>query len=466
MSNEPETDITRITPIYETDWPNHPVTLTTEHAMLISSPRHEGDKEFVACGMIKIVMHWSPVRFHFEFEGEMIQEDSAERESNKLNFSYLGDIVRIETTTFIATGCITSYGNDEIDGVIDQPEVTCGNDDKLLAVTFHLANYTEISSSRIVQDRGTHDCGPVRDYSEIELNADGWRILVQPHRFTRELEWDAEKAIGNILNGIGQITRTNGEEFTISSVRNLIDALEYFLSFVLFQRMPLLLCVGSSGTKRRSWQLWRTKNVQYVYGHNLKTWVPICGGDLLSEAFTGFYEKWSTLEWHESLKLAIEWLLHAETQAAEENLNGAIAYAQIPFEMLASAASVEGHTAAEKIEQLLSLCQVSCETPMQCENLYALEKKTSYNSGPKLIARVRNTVIHPSKANRGQLIQWASEYGVSAEAIPGETYRLFKHYLILIVLHSIGYRGAYRTHLGGKNCWLDWQDQRVPWVGI
>lgn len=464
MSNEPDAQSSRITPIYETDWPNQPITLTTERASLISTNSRTENKELVACGMIKVVMHWSPVRYCFEFEGTMLQEDSTDSESSALNFSDLGDVVRIEATTFDAIGCVTSYGLEEADGIIDQHEVVCGGNQKLLAVTFHLANYIEVSSSRFVWDREPGGFGAIRDYSEIELKAGGWRILLQPHPWTRELNWDAEKDLANVLNGIGKITRENGEEFTSESVREVIDSLEYFLSFVFVQKMPLMLCVGSNSTQNRSWQLWRTKSVQYVYGHHLKTWLPIGGGDLLSTAFARFYDKWNDPNWHEPIKLSIDWLLHADTQMEEGNLNGAIAFAQIPFEMLASAASVAGNSASEKIQQLLSQCQVSHATPSECENLHTLEQRTQFNSGPKLITRVRNTIIHPTEANRRKLSDWEKEYGVSAAAIPGETYRLFQHYLVLILLHSIEYTGIYRKHLGGKDFLSGLLGEPVPWA--
>ena len=465
MSETPEADSPRIKPFYETDWPNHPVTLTTEHASLISTTaRSEEGKEFVAHGTIKVVMQWSPIRFDFEFEGEMLQGYSSDDESEELNFSYLGGEVRIEAETFQTLGYITADGDDGVDGVICQNEIVCGTDHKLQSVIFHLANYTEVSGSRIVRDREPGDFGAVRDYSEIELEADGWRILLQPHRWTRELNWDAEKDVGNILNGIGQITKANGEEFSVSSVRVVIEALDYFLAFVFFQRMPLMLCVGSNSTENRSWQLWRTKNVQYVYGHNLKTWVPIGGGDQLSTAFTGFYDKWNDPSWHEPLKLAIDWLLNADMQAEEDNVNGAIAFAQIPFEMLATAASFSGN-AAEKIQQLLSQCHMPFETPSECNNLHRLEQRTDFNTGPKLITRVRNTIIHPREANRRQLSDWEADHGVSAAAIPGETYRLFQHYMVLILLHLIGYEGTYRKRLGWttEDLISGFTGQRTPW---
>lgn len=467
MSKTPGADYPRITPFYETDWPNHPITLATENASLISNTtRNEEGKEFVADGIIKVTMHWSPVRFNFEFDGEILQGDSADDKFKHLDFSCLGDDVRIEAETFQALGLITADGNDGVDGVIEQNEISCGTDHKLESVIFHLANYSEISSSRIVRDREPGGFGAVRDYSEIELQADGWRILLHPHRWSRELNWDAEKDVGNILNGVGKITRANDEEFTISSVRKVIDSLDAFLSFVFFQRMPLMLCVGSNSTESKSWQLWRTKNVQWVFGHNLKTWVPIGGGDQLSTAFAGFYQKWNAPDWHEPLKLAIEWLLNADIQTEEGNMHGAIAFAQIPFEMLASAASVGGSNAADQIQRLLVNCHVPFETPPDLENLYQLERNTKFDTGPKLITRVRNTIIHPDEKNRKQLTDWEKQHGVSAAAIQGETYRLFQHYMVLILLHLIGYQGTYRKRLGWKNLeniLSDLLGHQTPW---
>lgn len=471
MSEIPKADSLRINPFYETDSPNHPVILTTEHACLVAkTAANEEDKVHVAQGKIKVTMHWSPIRLAFEFDGEMVQEDPNVDKFNKLNFSHLGDVVRIEAKSFQATGCVIAEGVDGVDGVIDQNEITCGTDHNLQSITFHLANYTELHSTRSMLDREHGDFGAVRDYTEIMLMADGWRILLQPHRHIRELNWDAEKHVGNILSGIGKIIRDEGEEFSVRSARKIVDALDSFLSFVYLTRTPLMLCVGSNDTAQKSWQLWRTTNTQWVYGHNLKTWVPVGQGDQISNAFPGFLKKWNNPNWHDPLKRSIDWLINVDAQAEEGNVNGAIAFAQIPLEMLTWMAFVDETPIVNesefdrlsfesKLQLLLSSCHVDFSVPSVLPLLHRISTTTKFTTGPKLIVKIRNTIIHPNKKNRETVRDWAKKLSNTEQAIYRETLKLFEHYIVLSVLHLIGYDGTYRSRLDASSL----LDHSTPW---
>jgi hypothetical protein len=73
--------------------------------------------------------------------------------------------------------------------------------------------------------------------------------------------------------------------------------------------------------------------------------------------------------------------------------------------------------------------------------------------GPEVTTWVRNKLVHP---NGSQDVVYR---------IPGvvtETWLLTRHYLTLLILESIGYRGPY-AHLAKLNHWLG-EVEEVPWV--
>ncbi|MFG3120809.1 hypothetical protein ACGFYO_02270 [Streptomyces sp. NPDC048201] len=73
--------------------------------------------------------------------------------------------------------------------------------------------------------------------------------------------------------------------------------------------------------------------------------------------------------------------------------------------------------------------------------------------GADVVTRVRNRLVHPKEAQ--ELV-----YGV--KGLVTETWLLTRHYLALLVLRSIGYRGSYQD-LSRTNRWLG-ETESVPWA--
>jgi hypothetical protein len=82
-------------------------------------------------------------------------------------------------------------------------------------------------------------------------------------------------------------------------------------------------------------------------------------------------------------------------------------------------------------------------------------------TGPQLVTKVRNTIIHPNDKNRKVLVEWETNYKVSASDIRWETYRLFKWYITLVLLSMIGYSGKYANRLTHRKIG---QVEPVPWA--
>ena len=55
--------------------------------------------------------------------------------------------------------------------------------------------------------------------------------------------------------------------------------------------------------------------------------------------------------------------------------------------------------------------------------------------GPDVVTQIRNRLVHP----RG-----AQERVYRLEGLVAEVWRLTRHYLALLILHSLGYQGSYR----------------------
>jgi hypothetical protein len=175
------------------------------------------------------------------------------------------------------------------------------------------------------------------------------------------------------------------------------------------------------------------------------------------------------------LELAVTWLIEASRQSG--GTEGAIAFGQIPLEMLAWLVFVDDRTivdadefdrlsAASKLQMLLSHCGIPFEVPPGLSTLAKIateqQKKSGKDvTGPQLVTKVRNTIIHPNEKNRRLLVEWEDAYSVKIGEIRWETQQLFKWYITLVLLSLIGYSGKYTNRL--VPCGIG-EVEDVPWT--
>ncbi|MCD0458647.1 hypothetical protein [Roseiconus lacunae] len=457
-----------IEPIFITSTPDSPVTLLDEHAEVLPWTDQE---KLQGIGQLKITQHWSPMRHVFEFKGELIDlDESIEHEADvfsEKNWSYFGDSIKIIGRNFRTIGFV-DCGDDFLEGEIEDEALEIGTDHKLNRAIFHLPNYPNPSGGQSI-DSDEHE---YRAYhlSEIRLEAQGWRIRIQPLKNFQQLEWAADEKYGSVINAVGEITKQELIPFKPRDLKQLLESLHFFLSFTFCEWTPPLFVVGSNDVKERSWQYFKNHDIRRVRYGGLKGWLSIRGGDQLSSAFQGFTKKWSDPNWREPLKSAIKWLVESSV-LKDRDILGAITFAQIPLEMLAWMVFVDEEeiinenefdklSAASKIQLLLSRCQIDFSIDSD-PVLKEISNNSKFNTGPKLITKVRNTIIHPNKSNRELLDTWANKHGIPVFKIYSRTFELFEHYLLLVMLYLLGYGGEYRDRLTRS---IFSSSTRVPWA--
>lgn len=443
----------RLKPFYETPEPGIEIPLIEEVATL-----KQGDS--TAKGTVKITQEWSPMGLYWDFSGTTLDD-----------FEF-GE-VDILSNSFTATGRLFSKGPHRIAGYING-KVEIGTDHKLDRVTFHLADYPDITGRNVFFDEiqdGTTTTS--LRWSEVVLEADGWQITLQPYKDNYSLRRKARRSQQVVLSGIGGIRRANGEQFKKKSVLPLLEALRIFLSFAFAEWSPPLLVVGSNKVAERSFQLW--SNYDVAPRSHLSGWLDDRHGDHLTQAFPGFMARWASESWREPLELAVTWLIEASRRSG--GTEGAIAFGQIPLEMLAWLVFVEDKTivdpdefdklsAASKLQMLLSQCGVPFEVPTRLTALATvaagLKKKTGkLPTGPNLVTKVRNSIIHPNERNRRMLSEWEKDYAVKISDIRWETRQLFKSYITLVLLQLIGYSDKYANHITPRKLG---ELEYVPWA--
>ncbi|MCY2994354.1 MAG: hypothetical protein NTY19_41755 [Planctomycetota bacterium] len=444
----------RIKPVYETPEPGKEIRLIEEDQAVLK----QGDAEVE--GKVTITQEWSPMRLYWDFTG------------TNFDAFALGE-VKLASKSFAARGRLFSQGKHRVSGYIEGT-VEIGSGHKLDRLTFHLPDYPEFISNHDFHEEIKEDTRTTSiRWNEIVLEAEGWRIRLQPYRDIHSLRQIGRETQKAVLSGVGEIRKGDGTQFKKEKVKPVLEALRIFFSFACAEWSPPLLVVGSNNVAERSCQYWG--NYDVTPKSYLRGWLDEHHGQHLVEAFPGFMARWSHENWQEPLELAVTWLIEASRQSG--GTEGAIAFGQIPLEMLAWLVFVDDRTivesdefdrlsAASKLQILLAHCNIPFEVPVGRSALTTIatemqKKGGKATTGPQLVAKVRNTIIHPNEKNRRILSEWESSYSVKIGDVRWEAQQLFKWYITLVLLRLIGYSGKYANRLTPSKLG---EVEFVPWA--
>jgi hypothetical protein len=439
----------RIKPFYETPEPGKELQLLKE----VDATLKQGDTEVK--GTVQITQEWSPMGLYWEFTGADFD-------------AFAFGEVELKRKKVKAKGRLFSKGQHRVAGYIEG-KVELGSDHKIDRVTFHLPNYPDLFGGKQYHDEIIKDGKTTSlSWSQVILESDGWKIILQPYRDIFALRQKGRESQKVVLSGVGEIRKADGSQFKKKGVKPILEALRIFLSFAFAEWSPPLLVVGSNEVAERSCQFWGNYDVSpRTY---LRGWLDEHHGQHLADAFPGFMARWSHENWQEPLEMAVTWLIEASRQSG--GTEGAIAFGQIPLEMLAWLVFVDDRTivdsdefdrlsAASKLQMLLAHCGIPFEVPVGLPALMILASKTKHTTGPQLVTKVRNTIIHPNEKNRKSLAEWETAYSVKVSDIRWETQQLFKWYITLVLLRLIGYSGKYANRLTPRKMG---DVELVPWA--
>lgn len=170
-------------------------------------------------------------------------------------------------------------------------------------------------------------------------------------------------------------------------------------------------------------------------------------------------DKWHDPYWEGVIRLAIQYCRDANRPHPIER---AVVSAQIVLELLAYAILVEnGRTLTRQqyraqdadsiFVALLTQLRIPTTVPAACHALTATARREGWDTGPRAVTALRNSVIHP-KRNRPQLDNPARI----------DIWKLSVWYVELALLSFFGYNGTYRNRLQSQQ--MVGSVDKVPWA--
>jgi hypothetical protein len=365
---------------------------------------------------------------------------------------------------------VNSYGEGSIAGSIVEP-ICIGTNHRLDRVTFHLPNFPNVTTDELFHDiivehgKETHI-----SWSQVLLEYGGWLITLQPYGHVHMLIKSALFGQYPVLSGVGEIRKIESGNFKPKHVLPVLESLRVFLSFAFAAWKTPAFVVGSNSVATRSVQ--RFSAYESSVHWFSQGWLDERHGQHLTQAYPGFCRLWDKERWRLPVNQAVTWLIEASTTSG--SIQGAIAFSQIPLEMLAWLVFVdenaildsnefENLSAGNKLQLLLHECGIPLGVPPMLETLakIAINDEGKQKSGPRIATEIRNTIIHPHKKNRDKFNGWITQHKVEGNDLLRETQHLFIWYITLVLLRLMEYDGEYANRLMPQR---PNTIEKVPWA--
>jgi hypothetical protein len=328
--------------------------------------------------------------------------------------------------------------------------------------TFHLFNFPDFLGP---EDYILTTVEPPRQASRrcgrAVLSADGWTITIAATNRTDALTKVLEAQGGYALTHLGRIEREDGSTFSSEQLDDLLNCLQYFLSFALGRWAGVALPVGFDAQENRIFERWGAAKTADGGWNGSSSWFDQHHGELLSQVFPGFMLLWTNKLWRQPLSYVLYWYLGACDRRVGIGVDAGLILAQTALELLAwtycvldrrmvspSAFKRRGLSAADKLRLLASSLSIPTEIPHVFSALNGPRGK-KWADGMDALTGIRNSLVHPDAQTK------LPEYSYY------EAWKLSLWYIDLVLLRLCGYGGKYANRLSSR--WTG-QVESVPWA--
>ncbi|WP_199034694.1 hypothetical protein [Glycomyces salinus] len=300
---------------------------------------------------------------------------------------------------------------------------------------------------------------PLRNNSKRwRFECEDWAIIIDTRPDHREVWQDLNKSDMFIMTHVMELRRTDGGTFTPKQAQPIIDALHVGISFALGRWAAPMLIVGQGPGDTNLWEEWlprhcdpaRSISSGWWYDQDLESLE-----ELLRNVIPAFYDQ--EMAHHLKFQMTSAIIATNDKGFVEQRITmGSSGLEHITWIKLVSEkgltedqylgkASYHGKrlNAATRLRMVLSEAMVSTDIDQAVLPVTSRFRtdESSRQSNPDLdaadiVTYVRNRLMHPDERTKR-----IYEY----DGLLTEVWGLTRHYLVLLILNSLGYNGHYRS---------------------
>jgi hypothetical protein len=298
------------------------------------------------------------------------------------------------------------------------------------------------------------------------IEIDGWRITVDVRPDHQRIWTDLNKADVYVMTHVMELRRADGAVFTANQAEPLLAALHIGMSFALGRWVAPMLPVGEDANGQVVWEDWRPLHCDAARVTSAGWWYEKdhqALGDFLGRVIPVFADPGRQAVLRFQMMFAI---LSVSDQGFVEQrvVSGAAGLEHIMWQTLVVGGLLtENQYKSAAAHNLLRTVLAAAHIPAEIDtNLQPVITQFATDELPRqgialdgahVVTQIRNRLVHPTDAQ---------ERVYQRTGLLMEVWLLTQHYLVLLILHSLGYRGLYRD-LRRTSGWAGDRTD-VPWA--
>jgi hypothetical protein len=280
------------------------------------------------------------------------------------------------------------------------------------------------------------------------MEVGGWKLTLDVRPDHARVWRNLHEAHVYVMTHVMELRRADGASFTAAEAEPLLTALHVGVSFALGRWAAPMLPVGEDSAGKVVWEDWHPGHCDparktspgwwYEQQHTSLT-------DFLGRVIAAFADPDRLPALRLQLMLGIA-AMNDRGFVEQRVMMGAAGLEHIMWQTLVleggmSESQYLDQDAHEKLRRLLTDAQIATDIDaglLPVTARFAAEEKQRQGKvldGADIVTQIRNRLVHP----RG-----AQERVYRLEGLVAEVWLLTRHYLALLILHSLGYRGSYR----------------------
>jgi hypothetical protein len=295
-----------------------------------------------------------------------------------------------------------------------------------------------------------------------QLDVEGWTLTLDSRPDHHKVFRDVDEGSVYVLTHVMELRRTDDTDFTPAEARAVLECLRVCFSFGFGHWVAPALPVGYDSAGHVAWEEWSSPICEPAHRPS-SGWLywgrPEDAAALVRCALPAFKGRAGEGTTRLQMVLAVQ---AVQTGFVEQRILVVFpALENLAWITLVLGGSVPPATyrnttvwpGEKRLRRLLDLAQIPAD--VDTRSLPALARfaaAENLSDGPAAIVRVRNRLIHPQKPD---------DEIFRHEGLTRDVWYLSRHYLTLLILHSIGYGGEYMRQMPPFG-WVG-NTEPVPW---
>jgi hypothetical protein len=306
-----------------------------------------------------------------------------------------------------------------------------------------------------------------------EIETDGWKVTLDVRPDHDRVWTDLHKAHIYVMTHVMELRRADGATFTATEAEPVLTALHVGVSFALGRWAAPVLLVGEGANGEVVWESWRVPFCDPVRDTSPGWWDQrhTSLADFLDRVIKAFADPDRLPVLRLQMMLGIS-AMNDRGFVEQRVMMGAAGLEHIMWQIMVLGGRMSedqylgrgpyrgrGPQAHDLLRTVLTDAKVPIDIDAQLLPVIArfvADEKAQYGAvldGPGVVTQIRNRLVHP-KAGQERVYR--------LDGLVAEVWLLARYYLVLLILHSLGYQGSYRDlrKLRGLVGDID----EVPWV--